>query len=234
LKTKLILVPVMTELEWRIKPRLEEWADVASYDAPGVGDEPPPEEFTQDAVIERGLTEIDRLGWDRYVVVGDEFGTFNAAKLAAARPEQVAGLVLGHACLALKREGDRPAVNAEVMGAFEGLARLDYRTYVRHLTQVTQGAYDDEFAEQYIDRVPQEVALAYPTNKSGEIESLLRRIDAPLLVAKHEGCLGWRDEAFEDVITAFPDAVTFSTALKPSVCEQFAEALRSFCERLDS
>jgi pimeloyl-ACP methyl ester carboxylesterase len=220
----------MTELEWRIKPLLEEWADVASYDAPGVGDEPPPEEFTADAVVDRGLAELDRLGWDRYVVVGDEFGTLNAATLAAARPAQVAGIALGHACLTLDRDGDRQAVNAEVMGAFEGLARLDYRTYVRHLTQVTQGAYDDEFAEQYLERVPQEISLAYPPNKSGEIEPLLRRVDAPLLLAKHEGCLGWRDESFDDVVAAFPDAVTFSTLQKPSACEQFAKALREFCE----
>lgn len=232
MKPRLILVPVLSELEWRIKPLLEEWGDVASYDAPGVGDEPPPDEFTQNAIVERGLAEVDRLNWDRYVVVGDEFGIMPAAMLAAARPESVAGIALGHACLTLEREGDGAPVNAEVMGAFESLARLDYRTYVRHLTQVTKGAYDDEFAEHYLERVPQEVSLAYPVNDSGEIEPLLRRVDAPLLLAKHEGCLGWRDESFEDVQAAFPDATSFSTPRKPSACEEFAKSLRSFCESL--
>jgi pimeloyl-ACP methyl ester carboxylesterase len=225
-------VPVLTELEWRIKPLLEEWAEVASYDAPGVGKEPPPAEYTNDAVVDRGLAELDRLGWDRYVVAGDEFGTLNAARLAAARPESIAGIALGHACLTLAREGEHAAVNADVMGAFESLARLDYRTYVRHLTQVTQGAYDDEFAEQYLERVPQEVSLAYPANESGEIGPLLRQVGAPLLVARHEGCLGWRDESFDALLAAFPGATTFSTPQKPSACEQFAGALRSFCESL--
>ena len=39
-RPRLLLVPELTELEWVIKPLLEEWAEVASYDAPGVGDEP--------------------------------------------------------------------------------------------------------------------------------------------------------------------------------------------------
>jgi pimeloyl-ACP methyl ester carboxylesterase len=232
MKPKVILVPVMTELEWRIKPLLEEWADVASYDAPGVGEEPPPREYSGDTVVERGLAELDRLGWDRYVVVGDEFGTFNAARLAASRPASVAGIALGHASLTLDREGEGAPVNADVMGAFERLARLDYRTYVRHLTQVTKGAYDDEFAEQYLERVPQEVSLAYPQSDSGDIEPLLRQVDAPLLLARHEGCLGWRDESFDDISAAFPNALTFSTPQKPSACERFAEALEAFCGRL--
>jgi pimeloyl-ACP methyl ester carboxylesterase len=232
LKPRLILVPALTELEWRIKPVVEEWADVAAYDAPGVGDEPPTGEFTNEAVVERGLAELDRLGWDRYVVAGDEFGTLNAANLAAARPERVAGIALGHACLSLDREGDRAAVNGEVMGAFEGMARLDYRTFVRHLTQVTRGAYDDDFAEQYLERVSREVSLAYPATKSGDVEPLLRQVGAPLLIAKHEECLGWRDESFDAMVAAFPDAVTFSTSKKPSACDQFADALRAFCEPL--
>jgi pimeloyl-ACP methyl ester carboxylesterase len=232
LKPRLILVPNLTEVEWPIKPLLEEWADVASYDAPGVGDEPPPRDYGQHAVVERGLAEIDRRGWDRYVVVGDEFGTIPAAMLAAARPEPVAGIALGHACLRFDREGDRPTVNADVMGAFESLVRIDYRTYVRHLTQVTQGAYDDEVAERYLERVRQETALAYAGRDQPELESLLRRADAPLLLAKHEGCLGWREESFDDAAAAFPDAVTVSTRRKPSACADFAEALRAFCERV--
>jgi hypothetical protein len=33
------LVPEFTELTWTIRPLLEEWADVLSYDPPGVGNE---------------------------------------------------------------------------------------------------------------------------------------------------------------------------------------------------
>ena len=39
-RPRLLLVPMLTEVEWVIRPLLEEWAEVASYDAPGVGDEP--------------------------------------------------------------------------------------------------------------------------------------------------------------------------------------------------
>ena len=38
-RPRLLILPEFTELEWTIIPLLEEWAEVASYDAPGVGDE---------------------------------------------------------------------------------------------------------------------------------------------------------------------------------------------------
>ena len=38
-RPRLLLVPLLTELEWDpIRAQLEEWADVASYDLPGVGE----------------------------------------------------------------------------------------------------------------------------------------------------------------------------------------------------
>jgi hypothetical protein len=37
-RPRLLLVPEFTEVEWtQIRPQLDEWADVASYDPPGVG-----------------------------------------------------------------------------------------------------------------------------------------------------------------------------------------------------
>jgi pimeloyl-ACP methyl ester carboxylesterase len=233
-KPRIILVPSLTELEWPIKPLLEEWAEVATYDAPGVGREPPPSEFGLDAVVERGLAELDRRGWDRYFVAGDEFGVAPATLLAAARPSAVAGLALGHACLSLDREGPRAAVNGEVMGAFESLMKLDYRTFVRHLTQITRGAYDDELAERYLERVPHEISIAYGTFEGPPLEPLLRRLGVPLLLAKHDGCLAWKDEAFEDVVAAFPDAMTMSTTEKPSASPEFDQALRSFCSSVSA
>ena len=232
MKPRLILVPNLTELEWAIKPLLEQWADVASYDAPGVGDEPPPREFGSRAIVERGLSEADRRGWDRYVVVGDEFGTILAAQLAAERPSAVAGLALGHACLTFERDGARPTINKEVMEAFEGLIKFDYRTYVRHMSQITQGAYDDEFALRYLDRVKRDIALAYAGREEPNLEPLLRSMDAPLLFGQHKGCLGWNDESFDDAVAAFPDAMTLTTPQKPSVSPAFAEALESFCAAL--
>jgi hypothetical protein len=163
------------------------------------------------------------------VVVGDEFGVVVATLLAAARPSAVEGVALGHASLSLDREGPRAPVNGEVMSAFESVQELDYRTFVRHLTQLTQGAYDDELAERYLERVSQEVSLAYGNFRSPPLEPLLRELGVPLLLAKHDGCLAWTDEAFEDAITAFPDAMAVSMRGKPSASAEFAEALRVFC-----
>src|SRR3954453_362035 len=106
---RLLLVPWLSELEWGgIRPLLEEWADVASFDAPGVGDEPPPAETTREAIAKRGLEELAHLGWDRVTVVADEFGGGTAVTLASQRPEAVEGLALSHACLTHRLEGDRP------------------------------------------------------------------------------------------------------------------------------
>jgi hypothetical protein len=44
-RPRILLVPHFSDLEWRIKPLLEGWAQVASFDAPGVGGEPPPDAF---------------------------------------------------------------------------------------------------------------------------------------------------------------------------------------------
>jgi hypothetical protein len=54
----------------------------------------------------------------------------------------------------------------------------------------------------------------------------------PLLLAKHEGCLGSTDEGFEDIVAAFPEA---ETVICPEACSSspaFADAIRRFCERV--
>lgn len=231
-RPRLLLIPWLTELEWPIKPRLAEWAEVVTYDAPGVSGQPLEGGLTQQKVAWRGLEEIDRAGWDRCFVVADEFALAIAAELALARPEAVEGLALGHACLSYSRRGERPPLNPEVAAAFGQVARTDYRMFARHLSQLTQGAYDDEMTERFIERVPREVALQFEEisgDDHGRIERALRKLDVPMLFAKHQGCLMFTPEGFEDVATAFPDATTVSVTEKPSVSLDFAEALRSFC-----
>ena len=236
-RPRILLVPTVTEIEWRIRPQLETWAEVASYDAPGVGGEPLPEEPTLSGVGERGLELLDRLGWGRCVIAGDEYGAYSAIHLASEHPERVAGLAVGHACLSFRLDGPRAPMNADVMTAFVNLADVDYRTYVRHLTQLTQDAYDDDLADEYRERVPQATTLAYLTKLaevSGEnLEPLLRDLNRPLLLAKHDGCLGWTDEGFEDAVAALPDPATASMRVKPSASPEFDEALQAFCETLD-
>src|SRR5688572_22836055 len=106
-RPRVLLVPTLTEIEWKVAPLIAEWADVATFDAPGVGGEPQAGELTAAAVVARGLEEVDSRGWGRYFVAGDEHGAFQAARLAAERPGSVAGLALGHACLEYRGSGER-------------------------------------------------------------------------------------------------------------------------------
>jgi pimeloyl-ACP methyl ester carboxylesterase len=235
-RPRILLVPDLTQLEWRTRPLLEEWADVASFDAPGVGDEPPPEEFSVDAVVERGLAELDRLGWDRFVVVADEFATPAAVRIAIAARDRLAALALGHACLGFRAEGERPTLNPEVEAAFLQIARTDYRTFVRTMTQATQGAYDDELADTYMELMSQEVAVGYLEaqleQEPGEIERSLRGLDVPILLAEHRGCVMFTREGFEDAVAALPHAESASYEVKPSTSPEFAAHLREFCAHL--
>jgi pimeloyl-ACP methyl ester carboxylesterase len=231
-RPRILLIPSLTEIEWQIKPLLAEWAEVASFDMPGVGQEPPAAKLGREALLARGAEELERLGWDRCVIAGDEFGTPTAIAIASEDPGRVAGLALGHACLDLTE-----SLNQEVFSAFFSLAEKDYRTYVRALTQVTQDAYDDELADAYRERIPQEVALEYiPVIREvsdDELEPAIRGLGVPLLLAEHADCLGWTAEGYQRTIAAFPEAMTFSTPQKCSVSPAFAEALREFCAGLD-
>jgi pimeloyl-ACP methyl ester carboxylesterase len=234
-RPRILLVPGITELEWRIKPLLEEWADVASFDAPGVGEEPPPSSYEAEAIVERGLEEISRRGWDSAVVAGDEVGTAIAVRLASGNPERVDALVLGHACLNFRRRGERPAVGEDISAALTQIVQTDFRAYARALTQVTQSAYDDEMAEEFMRRVPQDAARQYLVNvlardEHHDMEDELKSIEAPLLLAQHKGCLMWTAEGFEDCAKALPQARTSSFEIKPSASPEFAETLREFCE----
>lgn len=236
-RPRILLVPHFSELDWRIKPLLEEWAQVASFDAPGVGDEPPPDALTPEAVVERGVAELDRQGWDRCVVVGDEFGAHIAVHLAAAVPGRLDALALGHACVRFRRQGERPTISPEVLAGMVQMARTDYRSYARMLTHFSQGAYDDELVDRYIERVPGSVATAYleallERQEGEDLEPALRGLDVPLLLAEHRGCLLFTSEGYEEAVAAFPEALHASFDLKPGASPEFAETLRSFCHEL--
>jgi hypothetical protein len=111
MRPRLLLVPLLTEIEWVIRPQLEEWAEVATFDLPGVGEEPPAEELDYQAVVERALLEVDRHGWDSYVVVCDGSALPTGVRVAHARAGAVEALALGHARLVNRLEGDRPTIN---------------------------------------------------------------------------------------------------------------------------
>jgi hypothetical protein len=224
---------VVTELEWVIRPQLEEWAEVATFDVPGVGDEPSVEPLDRQAVIDRALAELDRRAWKSYVLVCDGSALPTGVRVAHARPDAVEAMALGHARVVNRVEGDRPTVNREVMEAFAQLGETNFPDFVRHgLTQVTHGSIGDELAGRMLERVPLDVGrTVWESNlrDSEPFEHLIREVGAPLLFAKHEGCIGSTEEGFEDALAAFPDARVVSVPDAPSVSPKFADALREFC-----
>ncbi len=234
-RPRLLLVPTATEVEWRIKPLLEEWAEVASFDIPDIGGTP--SNPSAQAIVEAGLAEIDARDWPSCVVVGDEVGAAQAVRLAAARPDVVGGLALGHPSLSLSGDGPRAPLNPEVRDALLRVGRSDFRSYVRALTQVTQQGYGEDFADEFTERVSQDGLDAYMQRLLGpegneDLGPLLRSVTAPVLLVEHENCLMWTHEGFEAATAALPDAETANLAVKPSVSPDFAELLRGFCGRL--
>jgi pimeloyl-ACP methyl ester carboxylesterase len=231
-RPRILLVPTVTELEWRIAPELAGWAEVATYDAPGVGQEPPVEPPEPAAVARRGLAEMERRGWERCIVVGDEVGAYNAMLLASLRPRAVAGIALGHPSLSGRTDGPRGPLNGAVVSALMQVLQVDYRSFARALTQVTREAYDDDTVERYVQRVPQATVAAYFDAMLGrdlDVESLGRELqDKPMLLAEHAECAMWTREGYEDMVAAFPQARTASFEVKPSASPEFAERLRQF------
>jgi|RhiMetdeSRZDD1v2_1073273.scaffolds.fasta_scaffold35922_2 pimeloyl-ACP methyl ester carboxylesterase len=236
-RPRLLLVPNLTEIEWLNRPALEEWADVASYDSPGVGDEPPVDDFGSRAIARRGVEEIERRGWGRCFVVADEFGVAAALHLAGTAPEMVQGLALGHARLSNGVDGDRAPINREVHSASSSLIQRDQRAFVHQLFRMTGGermvgGYGAGMVEEYLRRVPAELMLPFwasrPQEGSDFVETL-RALEVPMLLAQHRGCLLFTEEGFDDVVAAFPDAHAVRMEDKPSTSVEFAGVLREFC-----
>jgi hypothetical protein len=237
-KPRILLVPSITELEWLIRPQLAEWADVASFDAPGVGDEPRPERLDREAMVQRALIELERRGWDACFIAGDSWGNVTAVRAASVWEGRVMGIALGHARLSDRSDGDRPPVNRVVWDAMGQLLENDYGAFVRYgLTQLTQGSIGDELAKQMLERIPMDIArVAFESilSEHEPIEEALRKLNAPLLFAKHEGCLSATEEGFEDAVVAFPEAQTVSAGEAPTVSADFADSLRSFCAEVSA
>jgi pimeloyl-ACP methyl ester carboxylesterase len=249
---RLLLVPSFTELEWGIRPSLQAWADVATFDAPGIGDTEIPFEVELDpgrgaeplnrwreATVQIGLDAVDRRGWERFFVVADSWGSPTAVRIARMRGEAVLGLAMGHAALSRSTEGERAPERAGVHAAMIQLARQGSDAFVRYgIAQMTRGGIDEDTAQKMVERFPDMELVTATLEALGEqpepIGDELREIDTPLLLAKHEGCLSSTDEGFEDIVRAFPEA---ETAVCPEMCASsptFAKALRKFCERLAS
>ena len=244
-RPQILLVPSWSEVQWAIKPRLEEWADVASYDPPGVGTEPPAEGSLPEAIVARGAAEIEQRGWSRCIVVGDDFGSVFATLVAAAARPRVTGLALGHACLGYRLEGPRPTMNPELVDVSRKLLDVDFRAFIRQ----DVGVWDprpghsvdsaDELVEALGERVPREFAIRLMDeletgidDAGASLEPFLRELGLPLLLAHHQDCVTFTPHGFEDFVEAFPEAATVATHASPCLSADFADALREFTESL--
>jgi pimeloyl-ACP methyl ester carboxylesterase len=249
-RPRLLLVPEFTELAWgSIRPALSEWAEVASYDPPGVGKEPLAEEDIEavrrgdrsihDLFAARGLAEVEHRGWDRFFIAADAWGNATAARIALDRPAAVQGMALGHASLSFDMEGERPAVSREIWAAMGQLLRQNHREFIRHgIVQMTRGSVTDDVAAEMLDRFPDSEFIEITWDALGReqqpIGEMLKEYGGPLLLAQHVGCLSFTEEGFRDAVGAFPEARVLRVPQAPNVTAEFAEALRQFCESVVS
>jgi pimeloyl-ACP methyl ester carboxylesterase len=245
---RLLLVPAFTELEWGIRPRVEEWADVATFDMPGIGDQPMPDGVEpnvaqmhrllsrwRSAGLEAGLREVERRGWDEFFVITDDLGAPTAVEIAKRRRGGVRGLALGHAALSHSTEGERAPMHGAIWAVLAQLAHQGSEQFVRYgIAQATRGGVSEEVAQRMIERFPDmELVSATVDALATVAEPIgddLAALALPMLFGKHEGCLARSDEGFEDVVAAFPEA---QTVICPETCSSsptFADAVRSFCD----
>jgi hypothetical protein len=248
-RPRILLLPQFTELEWGISPLLEKWADVASFDAPGVGNEPITEQELdgmrdgslrlRDLLVRRGLEEVERRGWDSYFIAGDAWSTAPAAMIAAERADFVRGLALGHASIHYSMEGERPAVSREVWAAMRQLLRQNHDDFLRHgIVQMTRGSVDDETAREMIARFPDQDFMELVWESLGSedtpLEELLKRYSGPLLLVQHVGCLSFTDEGFADATASFPEAAVDRLPTAIGAAPEFDSILRRFCEDVEA
>jgi hypothetical protein len=186
---------------------------------------------------ERGLEEVDRLGWERFFVATDSSATRTGLEVAQARPQAVRGLAIGHAALSRSMDGERPAISREVWSGMGTLLRTDREGFIRHgFSQVTAGSVSEERAGQMFERFPDRELAVTLWDAMGEdpepIEDDLVELGLPLLLGQHVGCLGSTDEGFQDIVARFPDAATVSCPEACATSPTFADALREFCSRV--
>jgi hypothetical protein len=158
-------------------------------------------------------------------------------RIAAAVPEVLQGVAIGHARLSNALDGEHAPLNREVYAACSSLIQTDPGAFVHQFVRMTggelmEGGYGEEIVKEYRRRVPSELMLPFWESRPEEGEDfadVLRGLRAPLLLAQHKGCLLYTDEGFDAVVAALPDAKVLRLGDKPSTSPEFADALRTFC-----
>ena len=235
-RPRLLLVPGISELEWQIRPELEEWADVATFDPAGVG--AAPGEWSVEATVELALGVLDDRGWDEFVLVVDGWGPVYAAGILEKRPAEPRGIAIGHAAPSARMTGERAPLNGPVFDALANLIKKGEEAFAPFaISQFTRDGIDEKVAAEIVDRVParvMETMIAAVRAADYDLVKTLGPFDVPLLLAKHEGCLAFTDEGYEDAVAVFPEARTVSTDKICSADPAFATALKEFCEEVYS
>ena len=145
-RPRLLLVPGLSELEWQqVVPQLESWAEVLSFDPPGVGGTPG--EFGRPATTAYALDLLDRRGWDEFALAADGWQTGYAIGILEARRSSLTAVALGHAALSNRMTGERPPMNGAVYRAFLGLMETDHDAFTKYgIAQLTQEGFDESLA----------------------------------------------------------------------------------------
>lgn len=234
MQPRILYVPIFAAFEAKQPAvRIADWAEVASFDAPGTGarrDEAP---RGIPGMAEAGAAKLDELGWDACVAICDSHGQAAAVELALRDP-RVKGLGLCHAALRYEPRGERPTLNAGVHAVATQLLETDYRSFARSITQITQGKLDDAWVDAYLEEVPAKSArkLLSELAAGQELASRLQGEDIELLLARHVGCVMWTAEGFEEAAAALPEAATVDCDDVPMADPAFHSALRELCARV--
>jgi pimeloyl-ACP methyl ester carboxylesterase len=233
-RPRLLLVAGISELEWQIRPQLEEWAETAAFDPPGIGASPG--EWSIEASVARALAEVKGRGWEDYVLVADGWGCWYVPGILAAGSDRVRGFALGHAALSTRMTGERPPWNAAVWEVLASTLKQGREAFARFaIPQFTRDGINEAVAGEMVERIPIPVFEAFMRtgqNIEHDLEAALRPLDIPLLLVQHRDCLLFSDEGYADAVAAFPRAKTAATEKTCSADPAFADALKRFCEGL--
>jgi hypothetical protein len=233
MRARLLFVPIFAAFE--AVPFAEAnaaWADVQSFDTPGAASRRDEPAGSVEDAARAGSGRLDELRWESCVVVCDSHAQAAGIELALADP-RVKGICISHAAARYSTGGDRAAINPGVHAAAGQLLDTDLRSFARALTQLTQGAIDEEWADRFVEEVPRETVREGIGQLVGqELASRLGGWDGQALLGLHEGCLMWTREGFEDAVAAVPGAATVECGEVPLNDQRFRDAARALCERV--
>ena len=231
MRAPVLFVPIFAAFEAEPFRRMTEgWAHVESFDGPGAGARSGEHPGTPPGMAASAAARLDELGWERCVVVCDSHGQAAGIELAVRDP-RVAGIAVSHAAMHYTLTGERPTLNASIYEAASRLLDTDQRSFARALTQLTQGAFDDDWVDAYSAAVPRDAARYRLDELTDGLELVARLVeeDVPVLLAGHNDCMMWTPEAIEDAAAALPRAPLVMCDTAPLANPGFVEAVREFC-----